>query len=250
MKKQHLILILLISINSKAQDLKSELGIITGLTSMQTDYGERGHFGSSYANTGFGSGGVYYLSFDNIRKRWNDKTTNLKDHIRLRIELSYMQANMIHRGRYTQGNSSFTKKYNAMKGKSQIFNYGLQFEYTLFNISDQRTINPYVSAGFLGNANTPKLESTLGDIKTNTNLVPSVYDNGIHLDKNNSTAIILGIGTRMRPKSYNNKSIYLIDFRWQRFNSDNIEGLTPQIDGNKFNDWLLFISIGYIFNIN
>ncbi len=251
MTKQYVvILIFLISLNCIAQDLKSELGIISGLTSMQTDYGERGHFGSSYANIGFGVGGVYYLSFDNIRNRWNDKTTNFKDHIRLRVELSYMQTNLIHRGKYTQGTRPFTKLYNAMKGKAQIINYGLQFEYTVFNISDQRTFNPYLSMGFLGNRNIPKLESTLGDINTNPSLIPSIYNNRTYLNGNNSTAIILGIGARIRPKGYNKKAIYLIDFRWQRFNSDKIEGLTPQINANKYNDWLLFISLGYIFNLN
>ncbi len=251
MTKFHLaMLIFLVTTYSNAQDLKSEIGVITGMTSMQTDYGERAHFGSSYANVGFGIGGVYYLSFDNFRKRWNDKTTYLKEHIRLRVELSYIQANLIHRGRYTRGNTNFTKLYNAMKGKAQIFNYGLQFEYTLHDMSNQKRVNPYISVGFLGNKNTPKLESSLGDINTNPYLIPSVYNNGIYLKSNSSTAIILGIGTRINPKDKNKKTSFLIDFRWQRFNSDKIEGLTPKINANKYNDWLLFISIGYTFNIN
>jgi len=250
MKKVIFVLILLINSIVFSQDLRYDIGIISGATSMQTDYGERGHFGSSYANMGFGIGGVYYISYDYLRIKWNDRTTHLKDHLRLRLELSYMKTNLIHRGKYTEGNPSFTELYNAMKGTSTILNYGLQFEYTLFNMSAEKRFSPYVSVGFLGNSNTPKLESTIGNIETNPNLIPSVYDNGVFLEKNSSTALILGVGARFKPKDYYNKSIYLIDFRWQRFNSDNIDGLSPKINANKFNDWLLFFSIGYIYNLN
>lgn len=242
------IIIYLICTSSYAQDLVSEFGIFTGATSMQTDYGERGHFGSSYTNVGFGIGGVYYLSFNNYKIKWNERTTSLKDHVRLRVELSYMKTNLIHRGQYTQGNSNFTKLYNGMRGTSSIFNYGAQFEYTIFNMSDNRSLNPYVSIGFLGNLNTPKLESNLGDIEVSPNLIPSVYNGGVFLDKNSTSSIIIGAGTRINPK--NNNTSYLIDFRWQRFNSDIVDGLTPIIDANKFNDWLLFISVGYAFRIN
>lgn len=241
------IIIYLICTSSYAQDLVSEFGIFTGATSMQTDYGERGHFGSSYANVGFGIGGVYYLSFNNYKIKWSERTTSLKDHVRLRVELSYMKTNLIHRGQYTQGNSNFTKLYNGMRGTSSIFNYGAQFEYTIFNMSDNRSLNPYISIGFLGNLNTPKLESNLGDIEVSPNLIPSVYNGGVFLDKNSTSSIIIGAGTRINPK--NNNASYLIDFRWQRFNSDIVDGLTPRIDANKFNDWLLFISVGYIFRI-
>ena len=251
MKKYILILFLILySIKNNAQDLKSEFGLIAGATSMQTDYGERGHFGSSYANMGFGFGGVFYLSFDNIRKRWNDRTTGLKDHIRLRAEISYMKTNLKQRGKYTQGTSSQTVLYNAMRGTSTMLNYGGQLEYTIFGISSKQNFDPYLSIGFLANSNTPQLESELGDINTNPNLIPNVYNDGVFLEKNNSTSLILGVGARMKPKDYNSKSIYLVDFRWQRFNSDIVDGLAPKLSANKFNDWLLFISFGYIFNLN
>jgi hypothetical protein len=116
-------------------------------------------------------------------------------------------------------------------------------------MSDEKIFDPYISFGFLGNLNTPKLESTLGNITADSNLIPNVYDDGLFLEKNSSTSLILGLGTRIRSKNYTNKSIYLIDFRWQRFNSDNVDGLSPKISANKFNDWLLFFSVGYVFNL-
>ncbi len=248
MKIQFSLFIIFVCTFSYAQNLISEFGVFTGATSMQTDYGERGHFGSSYANVGFGIGGVYYLSFNNYKIIWHDRTTYLKEHFRLRIELSYMKTNLIHRGKYTQGNTIFTKKYNAMRGTSAIFNYGTQIEYTMFNMSDGKSLNPYLSIGFLGNINTPKLESKLGDIKSSPYLIPTVYNGGVFLNRNNTTSFIVSAGTRINPK--NKKATYLIDFRWQRFNSDTVEGLIPRISANKFNDWLLFIHIGYVFRIN
>ncbi|MEE9348597.1 MAG: hypothetical protein V3U80_00965 [Flavobacteriaceae bacterium] len=250
MRKLIFILVIFIHNSVLSQDLLYDVGIISGATSMQSDYGERGHFGSSYANMGFGIGGVYYVSYDNFRKQWNDRTTFLKEHLRARLELSFMKTNLIQRGKYTQGNPSFTQYYNSMKGTSNTINYGLQIEYTLFNMSDRKKIDPYVSFGFLGNSNSPKLISALGDIETDSNLIPSVYDDGVFLDKKNSTSLTIGMGARLKPKEFYNKSIYLLDFRWQRFNSDFIDGLSPTLDANKHNDWLLYLSIGYIYNLN
>jgi len=251
MKKNTLILFLFcISLISNAQDLKTELGLITGMTSMQSDYGERSHFGSSYANIGFGSGIVFYVGESDIRKTWNDRANMFQDHMRLRVEVSYMQTKLVHRGVYTLGSSSSTVLYNAMEGTSRVLNYGAQIEYNIFRISNKQYVDPYLSVGFLVNTNMPNLSSSLGDIETNPSLIPNVYNNGVYLDNNNSTSLIMGFGTRLRPKSYFNNSIYLLDFRWQKFNSDMVDGLTPTIEANKYNDWLLFISAGYIFSLN
>lgn len=251
MKKIALVLLCLIyNIQVKAQNLNSEIGFSVGITSMQTDYGERGHFASSYANVGFGVGAAYYLSFNNNRIKWNDRSKFAQEHLRLRLEVSFMQTKLVHRGKYTQGSGSNIIKYNAMIGTSTIINYGAQLEYNIFILSSKQYFDPYLSIGFLGNSNSPKLTSSLGEINGNNNLIPSVYNNGVFLDKNNSTSLIIGLGTRLRPKNYWNKSIYLIDFRWQKFNSDIVDGLKPNLKANKFNDWLLYLSIGYIFNFN
>jgi len=233
-----------------AQNINSEVAFFTGMTSMQTDYGERGHFGSSYANVGFGFGGAFYLSFNNKMVHWNDRSQSLKEHLRIRLEISYMQTKLIHRGKYTQGTSINTIKYNAMIGTSKILNYGAQFEYTIFPLSSNQYVDPYLSIGYLANSNSPQLKSSLGNIETDPSLIPPVYNDGVFLDKNNSGSLILGFGTRLRPKSYYNNSIYLINFRWQKFNNDVVDGLKPNLAANKYNDWLLFLSVGYIFNFD
>ncbi len=253
MKKLFILNILsLFFINSiYSQKFNFELGFVAGLVSMQTDYGERGDFASSYGNIGYGIAGVYYISASHKKRRWNDRAMLGMDHFRLKAEISYMQTKLIHRGTYTQGTSEQTILYSALIGTSSIINYGLQFEYTVFRINDGKRINPYLSLGVLLNSNSPKLESALGTINnTNSNLIPNVYDNGVFLEKNNSSAITFGFGTRINSKNPYNNSKFLIDFRWQRFNSDIIEGLDPQIGANKDFDFLLFLNIGYVFSLN
>jgi hypothetical protein len=253
MKKLFIInIVSLFFINSiYSQKFNFELGLVGGLVSMQTDYGERSDFASSYGNIGYGIGGVYYISAGHKKRRWNDRAMLGMDHIRLKAEISYMQTKLRHRGAYTQGTSEQTLLYNALIGTSSILNYGIQFEYTVFRINADKRINPYISLGVLLNSNTPKLESALGTIDNqNSNLIPNVYDNGIFLEKNNSSAITFGFGTRINSKDPYNNSKFLIDFRWQRFNSDTIEGLDPKIAANKDADFLLYLSIGYIFSLN
>lgn len=245
-----LLLLLLISVTIKAQYFDSEAGLFIGATSMQSDYGEKGHFNSSYGNLGFGIGAVYYISFNSNIRRWNDKSQQLKEHLRLKAEVSYMKTGLIHRGAYTEGTSAQTLLYNAMKGTSTTINYGFQLEYTIFNKSDDHRFEPYVSLGLLGNSNTPELESGLGNIETDPNLIPTVYNNGVFLEKTNSSSVTFGAGARIKSSDLNNKNSILIDFRWQRFDSDVIEGLKPTLDANQNKDYLLFLSIGYVFSLN
>ena len=214
---------------------------------MQTDYGERGHFASSYANIGYAFGGIMYLSVSDKRKYWNQRGNFYYDHFRLRFEISFMKTKLKHRGRYTEGTSENTIKYNAMRGISTILNYGFQIEYSISPISDNQFLEPYVSFGILRNSNKPQLNSTIGNINTDNSLIPTVYTNGVFLNKNTSFSPIISAGIRVNK---NEKSKYLIDFRLQRFNSDIVEGLKPKLDANKFNDWLLCMSFGYILKLN
>lgn len=246
--KKLVLITLIISSSCYAQSIKTEFGIFAGAVSMQSDYGERGHFGSNYANMGFGIGGALYLGVDNNGGNWNSRISNTQNHFRLRLELSYMKTKLIHRGAYTEGSGVNTVLYNAMVGNSTIINYGGQIEYSIFEISEKRSFDPYISIGYLANSNSPEIESELGDIDDDLSLIPSVYDDGVFLDKNNSGSLVLGLGTRLRSKNTQKKSVYIFELRWQRFNSDIVEGLVPKISGNKFNDSLFFASFGYVFN--
>lgn len=244
MKKYSFTLILVIFCSTLfSQQLKHEIGISAGLISMQTDYGERGHLPSSVANIGFGIGGSYYLSFDENRNRWSERTTWLKDHLRGKLELSYMGAGLKHRGKYVE-NEGLLKETS---GSTKMLNVGGMLEINFFPSSDFRSWKPYASIGGIYSMVTPEFESTLGDIEDNPSLVPNAYRNGLYLEKDNASAFVIGAGSRYVK---NNGTIFLVDFRWQRYFSDKVEGLVPQISANKHNDWLFYLNVGMVFRIN
>jgi len=82
-------------------------------------------------------------------------------------------------------------------------------------------------------------------------LVPS--DGRPHGYSNESKAVtseVLNLGTRYK---LNRMSDLVLDVRLQYFNSDWVDGLNPNKElytENKYNDWLTFIGVGYIYYLD
>jgi len=231
-----------------SQDLNHEIGVSIGAVSIQSDYGQRGDFASSYGNVGFGIGVNYFVSFDEYRRSWNERSTFLKNHFRLKLEMSYLKDNFRHYGKYIESLSATSIKMAAMRGSTKIYNLGGQLEYLIFDIMEDHKLEPYLAMGIYTVFYDPELESALGDWKDNPSLIPRVYQNGsIHLQKAQTQSFSFGFGTRYRVKR--NFSM-LADFRWQKFLTNNIDGLDPQIGANKYRDWLLYFQVGAAFKLN
>ncbi len=228
-------------------NLLHEAGVIAGPVSMQTDFGERHHFPSSVLNIGYGVGLVYYISVDPNRMRWNQRGDYLQNHLKLRFELSYMQDKLIQRGRYIEGNSVQAALLKGIVANPKLFNAGAQIQFSVFSASDFKSWEPYFSLGGMFTSYKPQLESLLGDIETNPSLIPNAYINGIHNDGGSAGSLVLGAGTTY---TTNNDLKLIFDFRWQRFLADDIDGLTPLISANKYNDWLFFLNVGVAFKLN
>lgn len=237
--------VILITNSLFSQQLKHEIGISAGLISMQTDYGERGHLPSSVANIGFGIGASYYLSFDEHRIKWNDRATWIKEHLRGKLELSYMSATLKQRGRYVEQDSNGLLA--ATSGSTKLLNIGGIMEFNIFSTIEERKFEPYISTGGIYSMVTPEFKSSLGDIEANPSLIPTAYRNGLYLEKDKASAFVFGAGSRL---TNNNGSVFLIDFRWQRYFSDRVEGIVPQISANKNKDWLFYLNVGMVFRIN
>ncbi|HFS67662.1 MAG TPA: hypothetical protein ENK67_05560 [Flavobacteriia bacterium] len=247
-KKIILILIFLVSVNGISQNkLLHEIGIVAGPVSMQTDFGERHHFPSSVLNIGIGVGLVYYISFDPERTYWNQRGDYLQNHSKLRFEISYMQDKLIQRGRYIKGNSTQAILLKAVTANPKLFNFGAQYEFSLFSAADQKNFEPYFSIGGMYSLYQPNLKSALGDVETNPSILPNAYINGIHNEKGKVGSLTLGAGTTYTTDS---DLKFIVDFRWQRFISDKVDGLTPLIPANKYNDWLFFLNVGMVFKLN
>ncbi len=227
--------------------LLHEVGIISGPVSMQTDFGERHHFPSSVLNIGYGVGLVYYISYNPNRIYWNDRTTYLKNHSKLRLEASYMSDNLIQRGRYIESNSYQALLLKGIVSKAKLYNFGFQYQFSLFSATADKNLQPYFSMGGTFTIYKPEVKSLLGDIEQDATLIPSAYQNSIFNDVGNTPSITLGTGTTY---FINDNVKLLADLRWQRFVKDDVEGLTPKISANKYNDWLFFLNFGIVFSLN
>ena len=264
MRKIHkiatLIILSLLAINTQAQDDSShELGFIFGSASFTTDYGQRNHLQSNVAgNIGMGFGAIYYLNFTDYRYRWNQRTNYWAEHFRVRAEASYMSAKLDHFGKWAEKQSISGDKLRAHHGKTYLFNVGAQLEFHWVDIVDfgSRRIpdlkwSPYISAGAFVDFYNPSIKSDLGNWRDPGILYPkwdpNTYPKATRVTPAITMSATLGIGTRRKLGYY---SDLLIESRWQYFFSNYIDGLNAKGSENKYNDWLLWIHVGYIYYLN
>lgn len=253
--------------NSLAQDKSShEIGIIAGSASFTTDYGQRYDFESNVGgNVGPGFGLVYYITFTDYRYRWNQRTNYWQEHFKVRTEISYMRAKLEHFGKWrnaTKSNGELTdgaKKLRAHTGTTKVFNLGAQLEFNLVDIVDfgSRRIphlkwSPYLSAGVFVNFYNPSIYSELGDWRDPGVLYPKWDINDYYYAARDTKGVTMsisgGLGTRYKIGEY---ADLVFESRWQFFVSNYVDGLNArQAPENKFNDWLLFIHVGYVYYLN
>ena len=246
-------------LTSFAQDHAShEIGFITGAASFTTDYGQRYNFKANVGgNVGMGVGLIYYYNFSDYRYRWNQRTNYFNEHFRIRAELSYMSAKLDHFSTWAQENSIWGEKLRAMHGTSRIINFGAQLEFHIVDIIDfgSRRIpdlvwSPYISAGAMVDYYKPGLKSDLGDWTQDISVIYEKWQvpGAINVNANFTMSATLGIGTRHKLGEY---SDILVEARWQYFFSNYIDGLNAKQDpANKYNDWLLWVHVGYVYYLN
>ena len=243
--------------NAFAQiELSHEFGITTGPVTMQTDYGERHHLPSSTA-TSFGVAAVHYLSFYGSNYNWRNGASYFSDHFKLKTEVSYYFNNGLeHKGRYVApGGSSedLRQKLIAMKGKTKSINFGTALEYYFKNLEDYGLLfndddrfAPYISAGLQFNMFTPELTSDLGDWTTNPSVLPDKWQDQVYVGKQNGFSMTMSAGTRYKLNNFD----LVLDARWQYFFTDKFDGLDSNKDeSSKYNDTLIYFSVGVIFDM-
>jgi len=251
---------------TQAQDRRShEVGFISGSASFTTDYGQRNNFSSNVGgNVGMGVGLIYYLNFTDYRYLWDQRTKYFSEHFRIRAELSYMSADLDHFGKWidiidknTGELSLGAQQLRAMHGKTKLINFGAQLEFHIVDIVDfgSRRIpdlkwSPYASAGFMVDYYDPELKMGLNSETGNPyNIFPKWNVEGAtKMDSNFTTSLTFGLGTRHKLGEY---SDILIESRWQYFFSNFVDGLNARDDAaNKYNDWLLWVHVGYVYYLN
>lgn len=236
-----------------SQGFSHEIGAIVGPVAFQSDYGERGDASTFTGNTGFAIGLVHYMNFSyNSECNCYSRQNFFNDHFKVRSELSYIKADLQHKGQWAEKNSVFGEQLRNMRGEASIINLGMQLEYFPFSIRDfSNTIGafaPYVSLGAQFSSYSPEATSTTGPLTVlNT---PVKYRNGFTNEDGTTWSLISSVGTRYKLSEY---SDLLVDLRFQYYFSDWVDGLKPDPNvykENKSNDWMVWLNFGYIYYID
>lgn len=235
--------------------ISHEIGVIAGPLEFRSDYGQRNSNSNNEKNTGYGIGFVDYLTFS-YRTNFG---TYFSEHFRVRNELSYGKTELKHYGKWVE-NSHTSIGYiqlRAMYGSTEIINLGTQLEFNPLQIHryerSYSVFAPYISIGAQIGYYTAKASSKLGELGTPVTthpkyLVPSDgHPNGFSNESKAVLSAVASIGTRYK---LNTMSDLLLDLRWQYYNSDWVDGLNPNRDlfkENKYNDSMVWLSLGYIY---
>lgn len=254
-------------INSYSQlDVSHEVGVMFGVTSFQTDFGERYDFPSSNAAT-IGFGVMHYLKFYGNQYNWRSGTSFFSDHFKLKTSFIYLNnTNIKHEPWYREDDQSGRyEELAAMRTNIKMFDIGSQLEFyfsslenysTLFG--DKKAFNPFLSVGIHFSMYDPKVTSSLNthggstdelDVKNEPFyfLVEKWEEGAIYNDPGNAFGVSVGAGLRYSMQYFD----LVIDTRWQHFFSDKVDGLYAEDDpANKYNDTMIYVNMGVIYTFN
>lgn len=256
-KPLKILFFLLIAYSTKAQHLTHDVGLFVGTATIQTDYGQRDEFFSSYGNSTISFSLVHYLHFFNVDTRWNAES-DIANHVMLKSEINFMtKAKFQHYGEYTIGNNLLAQQLRAMSGTLSMTSFGVQGEYYfkdlrefMFPYSDIKW-NPYFSLGLKYTLYSNTLSSTYGsgDWRTDPTILPLKYQGAGQLAIGSGSTLSLTVGAGTRYK-LSEKLDLAANFNWQFFFSDAVDGLQANHISNKNNEWLIHLQVGIIYHLN
>lgn len=228
-----------------------EIGILVGPTAFFTDYGERWNVRNNLENEGFGIGLVHYLNFMYSAKCDCYRIDSFfNNHFRIRNEIDYFQSKLEHFGPVASKNNEGGRQLRAMHGFTEMWEIGTHLEYHPLGIRDfahfGHLFSPYVGLGIHYVNYNPDAYSDLGELEDPKILFPT-FEDGIDLDPGSTFAIAGYMGARYKMARSHD---ILVEARWQYYNTDWLEGLDVQGPQNKFNDWIFWFNLGYVFYIN
>lgn len=242
-------------------DFSNEVGIVTGPVAFYSDFGQRNNFDTNSKNVGFGIGLVHYLNFA-YSSDFNIYTQNsyFNDHFKVRTELDYHKTELEHYGRWVAPDqtSLFADQLRAMSASVSVFDIGSRLEYYPLSIrafqANGYKLMPFINIGIHWvNFNT-EVNSTLGPLNSPIS-TPVKYYNSFHQGSGSTFSAVGSVGVRYKIGQF---SDIMLDSRWQFYFSDSVDGLNPTFENNgvrpvpenKSNDWIYWLSVGYVYYIN
>lgn len=236
----------------------SEFGIMAGPIFFQSDYGQRFDTKTNFGNNGFGIGIFHVTNFShNYDQGGPNPMTFFNDHFKLKTDVSFNKSEFRHYGKWVDAPTNNVVGQNqlrAMRGNTTLFTVGTQMEYYPWSIynSDlaisRYNLAPYVSIGVQHNWYTTKSYSMLGNVD-NPAVTPVKYLGASRSETNTVWSVSGSVGARYK---IGDVSDIILDFKWQQFTNNWVDGLNPLdklYPENRSNDWQFWITVGYVIHI-
>jgi hypothetical protein len=231
--------------------ISHEIGVLFGPASFFTDYGERWEVKNNLENMGFGVGLVHYMNFA-YKAECNcyARDTYFNDHFKIRTEIDYLKSSLEHYGPVANKPGKRGGLLRSMHGETHTVEIGTHLEYYPRSIRDYTAFtylfSPYISLGVHFVNYQPSAYSDLGSLDDPNNVFPT-FQGGIDLE-NGSTWVLAGsLGSRYR---LGHSSDLVMEGRWHYYDNDWIDGLNIDAPQNKYNDYIFWVNIGYIYYLN
>lgn len=235
--------------------LSHEIGIVAGPVQLRSDYGLRGNDKTNFKNSGFGVGIVHYLNFYNIAQY--SPNIYFNDHFKVRNEISYNKTNLQHYGDLVDPsrNTISANQLRGHTGSANNFNVGTQLEFFPLSIRDFEgygyTLMPYASVGVNYTVYSPKVKTTyanpnplaIGDITDASNFYSGWAPGSVDASPGSTFSLSASVGLRYK---LGRISDLVLDLKGQYYFNDWVDGLNHNLDSNKYNDWLIWLNVGYV----
>tara|TARA_R110002033_G_scaffold13571_3_gene40341 strand:+ start:2103 stop:2906 length:804 start_codon:yes stop_codon:yes gene_type:complete len=240
----------------------SEVGIIAGPVQFRSDYGSRTDSQTNFGNMGIGIGIIQYVNFS-YRKNYsyNFRDTYFIDHFKVRNEISWNKTNLEHFGNWVDPSKTTedAKRLRGHKGVAKNMDLGTQLEFYPLSIHAFEfftpRVAPFVSLGVHYTFFSPTVSTTYdnpdpnayGNVLDASNFYSGWAPGSVNASSGGTWSMVSSAGIRYKLSKL---SDLMLDLRWQYYFNDWVDGLNHQLSYNKYNDWLLWLNVGYIFYLD
>lgn len=236
-----------------------EIGIIAGPVQFRSDFGSRSDSKTNLGNMGFGIGVVQYFNFS-YRKNYSylSRDSYFNEHFKVRNEISWNKTKLEHFGQWADPGktSEDAKRLRGHKGEANNLDIGTQLEFYPFSIHGFENftprISPFASLGLHYTFFSPKVSTTYdnpnplayGNVLDPSNFYSQWAPGSVNASSGTTLSMVSSVGVRYKLTKMTD---LMLDLRWQYYFNDWVDGLNHQLSYNKYNDWLLWFNVGYIF---
>ncbi|MGJ8683249.1 MAG: THC0290_0291 family protein [Nonlabens sp.] len=225
-----------------------EIGLIGGPVAFQSDYGERYDWDTNKGNVGMGLGLVHYINFA-YRADCNCYTqeTYWNDHFKIRNQLAYHVTTLNHLSELADRPSLAGLQLRSMEGKAKVFEIGTHLEWFPWSIREFQdgltNFAPYFGIGAHYVNYRPEATSTLGPLNNPVTTYPTFIDR-IDTSQGSTFSLVGDVGFRYKVSQL---SDILVSSTWHYYDSNFVDGLSPNNVNNRSFDFIWWFNVGYIY---